>query len=88
MIPRLSDHQVVLLRCSGFDPKDGNGYGVEIRGASEWRTARSLERLGLGWIENGYANGSNLPALFFANDEGTALTHPVESRAWQERRFR
>jgi hypothetical protein len=59
-----------MLKVSGYDRRDGCGYGVELRGADNWRTARSLVKLQLGWIEGGRPNGSDLPGLFFANREG------------------
>lgn len=86
--PALTDRQKIILHCSGFDRRDGNGFGVHLIGASDWRTARSLVKRGLGWIEGGYCQGSNLPGLFFANHEGTALAYPEESQAWRDRRAR
>jgi len=70
---KLTPAQRLMLRCSGHDPKDGNGFGVELRGAANWRTARRLAQLELGWIEGGAPNGSELPGLFFANRNGVAL---------------
>jgi hypothetical protein len=68
----LTATQRIMLRCSDHDPRDGNGYGVQLYGAGNWRTARALEALGLGWVENGHPNGSALPGLFFANRDGVA----------------
>jgi hypothetical protein len=68
----LTPAQRLMLSCSGHDPRDGNGYGVQLYGAGNWRTARSLEALALGWIQGGHANGSPLPGLFFANRDGVA----------------
>jgi hypothetical protein len=68
----LTTVQHLMLTCSGHDPRDGNGYGVQLYGAGNWRTARSLEALALGWIEGGHPNGSTLPGLFFANRDGVA----------------
>lgn len=82
----LSPRQRAMLCLSHFDPKDGKGYGVELRCAADWRTARALQRRHLGWIEGGKPQGSDLPGLFFANRNGTALTHPDELAAWQDRR--
>lgn len=76
MTPRLTPYQAVMLRASSFDPRDGNGYGVELRGSRDWAAARKLVSLGLGWIEGGKPQGSALPGLFFANHEGTAITFP------------
>jgi len=72
----LTPAQRLMLRCSGSDPKDGNGYGVPLTGAGNWRTARSLQAHGLGWIEGGHPNGSELQGLFFANREGIAAVTP------------
>nr|WP_218821377.1 hypothetical protein [Sphingomonas laterariae] len=62
-----------MLRESGHDPLDGRGYGVELRGAGEWATARALVAASLGWIEGGRPQGSELPGLFFANRDGVAI---------------
>lgn len=86
MSTKLSPRQSAMLRLSRFDPKDGNGYGVELRGGADWRTARALERRNLGWIEGGKPQGSELPGLFFANREGTAITHPDELERFMARR--
>lgn len=72
----LTATQRLMLRCSGHDPKDGNGYGVELRGPGNWSTARALEKLELGWIEGGHTNGSAFPGLFFANRAGIAAVAP------------
>lgn len=69
----LSPTQLLMLKVSGYDRRDRSGYGVELRGADNWRTARSLVKLELGWIEGGHPNGSALPNLFFANREGVSL---------------
>lgn len=86
MTQPLSTHQLLMLRESGFDPYDGQGFGVDLTTAGHWRTARALERRGLGWTAGGHANGSDLPGLFYANRKGAAITHPDESHAWHERR--
>lgn len=86
MTQPLTPYQHLVLRASGFDPNDGNGYGVELRGAPAWAAARKLQARGLGWIEGGKPNGSDLPGMFFANHEGTAITHPDKLKAWEERR--
>lgn len=72
----LTATQRIMLRCSGHDQRDGNGFGVELRGAGNWRTARALEALGLGWIQGGHTQGSALPGLFFANRDGVAAVTP------------
>jgi len=72
----LTPAQVAMLQSSGHDPRDGNGYGVDLTGAGNWRTARILQSLGLGWIEGGHPNGSVLPGLFFANRDGVAAVTP------------
>lgn len=74
MIRPLTPAQHRMLQTSGHDPKDGNGYGVELTGPGPWRTARSLVARELGRIEGGYPNGSSLPGLFFANRDGVALS--------------
>lgn len=74
---RLSTDQIVMLRCSGHDPKKGCGFGVRLMSARNWRTARALERRALGGIEH------NHPPRFFANQSGTAITRalvPVDGR--------
>lgn len=88
MTTDLTPRQTMLLRCSDFDPSDGNGYGVDLRGAAEWAAARKLVKLGLGWIEGGKPNGSDLPGLFFANHEGTAITFPEKLAEFQRRKGR
>lgn len=74
----LTASQRVMLRCSGHDPKDGNGFGVPLRGAGNWATARALERLELGWTEGGRPAGSELEGLFFANRDGVAAVTPEQ----------
>ena len=78
----LTPNQIQMLRCSGHNPRTGHGYGVELRGAGEWRTARSLERLKLGDIEGGMPNGSNLPGLFFANADAVQLLVDLCLEQW------
>lgn len=84
-MPKLSHDQSLMLRASGFDPKDGCGFGVQLMSAKNWRTARSLERRDLGWTEGGRPNGSEYPGYFFANQNGTAITHPDELERWLEK---
>ena len=84
----LTEYQFTMLRCSGFDPKDGNGFGVTLRGSRDWRAARKLEALGLGWIQGGKPNGSELPGMFFSNHEGTAITHPDKLEEFLDRKGR
>ncbi|GGZ02382.1 hypothetical protein [Novosphingobium colocasiae] len=88
MTPKLTPYQATMLRLSGFDPIDGNGYGIELRGSPDWAAARKLVKLGLGWIEGGRPNGSELPGLFFANHEGTAVNFADELAAWETRKGR
>ncbi|WP_260925361.1 hypothetical protein [Novosphingobium sp. 9] len=83
--PKLSPHQLLMLRTSHFDPKDGCGFGVGLRSAATWRTARSLEKRGLGWIQGGHPNGSEIEGLFFANRNGTEITFPAELEAFRRR---
>lgn len=66
-----------MLRCSGYDRRDGNGYGVPLTGAGNWATARALQAKGLGWIEGGRPQGSELEGLFFANRAGIAAVTPA-----------
>lgn len=72
----LTPRQRLMLRCSGHDPRDGRGYGVPLRGSSDWRTARALVARDLGWIEGGHPNGSLLEGLFFATPAGIAAVSP------------
>ncbi|WP_374414236.1 hypothetical protein [Novosphingobium colocasiae] len=88
MKPELTLHQALVLRLSGFDAVDGNGYGIELRGSRDWAAARKLVKLGFGWIEGGRANGTALPGKFFANHEGTAVNFPDELEAWKSRKGR
>jgi hypothetical protein len=85
MTPKLAPRQRAMLILSGFDPKDGNGFGVQLRSGADWRTARALERRGFGWIQGGQPNGSELPGMFFANREGTAITHPDDLETFYAR---
>lgn len=77
----LTDAQLRMVIQSGFDSYDGQGYGVELRGSGAWATARSLTRLGLGWIEGGEPQGSSLPGLFFNNREGVRICREFEEEA-------
>lgn len=72
----LTDKQLKMLIASGED-QFGSGYGVELHGGN-WKTATSLERLGLGWIEGGQQRGSDLPGLFFNNAEGVRILQEFE----------
>lgn len=67
----LTDAQLKMVIDSGEAPM-GGGFGVELRGPS-WITARSLVKHGLGSIEGGAPNGSELPGLYFNNDEGVRI---------------
>lgn len=82
---KLSFDQLTMLRTSGFDWKDGCGFGVQMMSARNWRTARSLEKRKLGWIQGGRPNGSELPGYFFANQDGTSITHPDKLEEFLER---
>jgi hypothetical protein len=73
----LSDAQLSMVMQSG-DDRGHDGFGVELRGAGEWATARSLVGKGLGWIEGGMPNGSDLPGLYFNNADGVAITHEFD----------
>lgn len=70
---KLTPKQVAMLEESGHDTKDRCGFGVELRGAGDWNSARSLRDLELGWIEGGRPQGSELPGLFFANRAGVGM---------------
>lgn len=74
----LTGAQLAMVMESGEDRLDGSGFGVELRGAGAWRTARSLAAKELGWIEGGHPNGSNLPGLYFNNAEGVRLLHEFD----------
>jgi hypothetical protein len=73
----LTDAQLRMVMESGDDDQ-ASGFGVEIRGAGQWATARSLAHAGLGWIEGGAPNGSSLPGLYFNNREGVEITHEFD----------
>lgn len=70
----LTDSQLKMVIASGQDD-DGSGFGVELVGAGSWATARNLQRIGLGWIEGGAPNGSDLPGLYFNNAEGVRIVN-------------
>lgn len=69
----LTDKQLAMVMQSGED-FDGSGYGVDLRGPN-WKTARSLVAKGLGFIEGGAPNGSDLPGLYFNNADGVAIVN-------------
>ena len=69
----LTASQRLMLRCSGHDPRDSNGYGVPLRTAGNWRTARALEARQLGWIESACLGHAS---QFFANRDGIAAVTP------------
>ena len=73
----LTDAQLRMVMESGEDRIDGNGFGVDLRGA-RWATARALVSKGLGWIEGGAPNGSSLPGLYFNNSEGVRILHEFD----------
>ena len=66
----LTEKELSMVLESGQGRHDADGFGVELRGAGQWKTARSLVAKGLGWIEGGAPNGSSLPGLYFNNQEG------------------
>jgi|GEM_PF-3326641 len=74
----ITEPMQAMLRESGYDRLDGCGFGVELRGAGPWATARRLVAAELGWIEGGRPQGSELPGLFFANAEGVSIVADLE----------
>jgi hypothetical protein len=73
---QLTDAQLRMVVASGDD--DGSsGYGVPLRGAA-WATARALVAKGIGWIEGGRPNGSDLEGLYFNNGEGVEIVHEFD----------
>jgi len=69
----LTAPQLAMVLESGSDDQHGvghEGYGVELRG-SAWATARSLNRLGLGWIQGD--PGGELPGLYWNNIHGVCI---------------
>ncbi len=72
----LTDVQLKMVIESGEDGFLGSsGHGVELRGAGQWRVARKLAELGLGTIEGGAPQGSELPGLYFNNAEAVRILH-------------
>lgn len=65
----LTDKQLAMLMESGDQQ-----YGVELRGGA-WKTANSLVTKGLGTIEGGRPNGSELPGLYFNNEDGVRVVN-------------
>ncbi len=61
----LTDPQLKMVAASS-----DKGFGVDLRGPGDWRVARRLQLLGLGHIEGGAPNGSELPGLYFNDTEG------------------
>jgi hypothetical protein len=84
MTPKLSYHQELMLKTSHFDESNGRGFGVELSSAANFRTARSLVKLELGWIEEDAA-GERSRSLFFANHAGTAIAYPAKAAEWNGR---
>lgn len=84
---KLSQSQLLMLRVSGLDPATGQGRGVRLMSARNWHTAYSLERKGLGRIEDNRATSKNAVSYFFANEAGTAIIYPEESQESQERKL-
>ncbi|MBO9624154.1 MAG: hypothetical protein J7500_15710 [Sphingomonas sp.] len=75
----LTDAQLKMLMASTVE-----GYGVELRGSGPWTVAGNLVGKGLGHIEGGEPNGSSLPGLFFANDEGIRILREFEPEPGEE----
>jgi hypothetical protein len=73
----LTDAQLSMVSESG-DHDGATGFGVELNGAGQWATARSLVKAGLGWIEGGAPNGSSLAGLYFNNRDGVEITHECD----------
>jgi hypothetical protein len=76
---KLTPTQRLLLRCSAAEvDRNGNGYGVDLRGSGGWTTARALEARDLGWIE-GTAGTPSIVSTgrFFANPAGIAAVAPA-----------
>ena len=74
----LTDAQLAMVIDSGNDGFFPGGHGVELRGAGAWKVARGLVAKGLGTIEGGAPNGSNLPGLYFNNEEGARIVGEFE----------
>lgn len=84
---KLSQSQLLMLRVSGLDVETGRGRGVRLMSARNWHTAYSLERKGLGRIEDNRPTDKNAASYFCANEAGTAIIYPEESRESQERKL-
>lgn len=84
---KLSSCQLLMLRVSGVDDRTGCGRGVRLMSARNWRTAYSLQRRGLGRIEDNRPTGKNAASYFFSNEAGAAIIHPEENRESQERKL-
>jgi hypothetical protein len=74
----LTDKQLAMVIESGENPRCTGGFGVELRGYGQWATARSLVKHGLGDIEGGRPNGSDLPGLYFNNEEAVRIIHEFD----------
>jgi len=84
---KLSQSQLLMLRVSGRDEETGGGRRVRLMSARNWRTAYSLKRKGLGWIEDNRATSKNAASYFFANEAGTAIVYPQKGEESQERKL-
>lgn len=75
----LTDAQLKMVTASGHNERLGEeGFGVELQGSGAWATARSLVAKGLGVIDDGAPNGSDLPGLYFNNAEGVRIVHEFD----------
>lgn len=74
----LTDAQFRMVTESGDYGDGAGGFGVELRGAGAWATARSLVGLGLGSIQGGAPNGSSLPGLYFNDEDGCRIVHEFD----------
>jgi hypothetical protein len=70
----LTDAQLRMVVMSGDNDGYG-GFGVELRG-SEWATARSLVKAGLGTIHGD--PGGELPGMYFNTAAGVVVTHEFD----------
>ncbi|GFE76218.1 hypothetical protein NTCA1_38670 [Novosphingobium sp. TCA1] len=84
---KLSQSQLLMLRVSGRDEATGQGRSVRLMSARNWHTAYSLERKGLGRIEDNRLTGKNAASYFFANEAGAAIIYPEEGRETEERKL-
>ena len=71
---KLSDRQCLFLQISAAEETKDPGP-VRLMSASDWRTARSLVRAGLGEIEQ----PAGEQARFTTNQEGSDIVYPRRS---------